>query len=123
MTTFVLRIFIFLLLPLLLAGAVVVLDRTASSTERRLEVFLIFLFALGVAGSGISGFFAHFFLSDLVAQSIGWPAGSPFSGTASRKPAMPSANVYDHKAIHKYQFMWVALPFGVLLLQITATNT
>ena len=78
MTIFALRIFIFSILPLLLAGAVIVLDRTLSSKERRLEVLLIFLFALGVAGSGIGSFFAHLFLSDMVAESIGWPAGSPF---------------------------------------------
>jgi len=38
---------------------------------------LIFLFAIGVAGAGISNFLAHFFLSDIVAESIGWEAGSP----------------------------------------------
>lgn len=78
MTIFALRIFIFFILPLLLAGTVVLLDRATSDRERRIETFLIFLFALGVAGGGISNFFAHFFLSDLVAQSIGWPTGSPF---------------------------------------------
>ena len=31
-----------------------------------------------MAGSGISNFFAHFFLSDMVAEFIGWKAGSPF---------------------------------------------
>jgi hypothetical protein len=31
-----------------------------------------------MAGGGIGNFFAHFFISDLVAESIGWPAGSPF---------------------------------------------
>jgi hypothetical protein len=62
----------------LLAGLVIALDKTVSSRERRLEVLLIFLFGLGVAGSGIGNFIAHFFLSDMVAQSIGWPTGSPF---------------------------------------------
>jgi hypothetical protein len=33
---------------------------------------------LSVAGAGISNFLAHFFLSDIVAESIGWEAGSPF---------------------------------------------
>lgn len=78
MTLFILRIFIFSVLPLLLAGAVIAVDKTASAKEHRLEVLLILLFALGVAGGGIGNFFAHFFLSDLVANSIGWPAGSPF---------------------------------------------
>jgi hypothetical protein len=31
-----------------------------------------------VAGSGIGGFFGHFFISDSVAESIGWPTGNPF---------------------------------------------
>jgi hypothetical protein len=38
----------------------------------------VYLFGLGVAGSGIGGFFGHFFISDSVAQSIGWPVGNPF---------------------------------------------
>jgi hypothetical protein len=54
------------------------LDKTVSSRERRIEVLLIFMLALGVAGSGIGNFFAHFFLSDVVARSIGWPTGNPF---------------------------------------------
>ena len=78
MTLFAIRIIIFSILPLLMAGAVILIDRTASSRERKLEVFLIFLFALSVAGSGIGNFFGHLFLSDLVAESIGWPAGNPF---------------------------------------------
>ncbi len=73
-----LRIFVFTLLPLLLAGAVILFDSSTSSKERRLETVLIFLFAIAVAGSGISNFVAHFFLSDVVAESIGWEAGSPF---------------------------------------------
>ena len=78
MTIFALRIFMFTILPLLFAGAQIWLDKSTNSRDRRLEVVLIYLFALSVAGSGIGNFFAHFFLSDLVAESIGWPAGSPF---------------------------------------------
>ena len=78
MILFAIRIIIYSILPLLMAGAVILIDKTASTRERRLEVFLIFLFALGVAGSGFGGFFGHLFLSDQVAESIGWPIGSPF---------------------------------------------
>lgn len=78
MTIFTIRIIIFTILPLLLAGEVLLIDRSAASRERNLETFLIFLFALGVAGSGIGGFFGHLFLSDQVAEAVGWPAGSPF---------------------------------------------
>ena len=31
-----------------------------------------------MAGSGIGGFFGHVFISDQVAESIGWPTGNPF---------------------------------------------
>jgi hypothetical protein len=54
------------------------LDRSSRSRERRLEIFLLYLFGFGVAGSGIGGSFGHFFLSDSVAESTGWPTGSPF---------------------------------------------
>lgn len=78
MTIFIVRIIIFSILPLVAAGLVIGLDKTVSSKERRLEVLLIFLFALGVGGGGIANFLAHFFMADLVAASIGWSAGSPF---------------------------------------------
>jgi len=78
MTLVFIRIFMFTLLPLLMAGALVRLDKSSNSRQRRLELFLLFLFSLGVAGNGIGNFFGHFFISDLVAESIGWPAGSPF---------------------------------------------
>jgi hypothetical protein len=41
MTIVALRIFIFTFLPLLLAAAVILLDASVSSRERRLEVFLM----------------------------------------------------------------------------------
>lgn len=78
MGVFLLRVFLFILLPIIVAGALVAFDKSTNTRERKLEVFLIFLFGLGVAGSGIGGFFAHFFLSDAVAEAIGWPAGNPF---------------------------------------------
>jgi hypothetical protein len=73
-----LRIFIFTLLPLLLGGLVIWVDRSVTSRERKLEVLLIFMFAIGVAGSGIFNFISHFFLSDITAEAIGWETGSPF---------------------------------------------
>ena len=54
------------------------LDRTSRSRERRLEIFLLYLFGVGVAGSGLGGFFGHFFISDSVEESIDWPIGNPF---------------------------------------------
>ena len=78
MTIFTIRVTIFTILPLVLAAVVLLVDKSASSRERRIESFMIFLFALGVAGSGIGGFFGHLFLSNQVAENIGWPTGSPF---------------------------------------------
>jgi len=78
MTVVLLRIFMYSILPVLAAASLVGIDRSVRSRERRLELFLLFLFGLGVAGSGLGGFFGHLFISDLVAQSIGWPSGNPF---------------------------------------------
>jgi hypothetical protein len=78
MATFALRIFLFTLFPLLLAGWIIWIDRSAKTKERQLDILLTYLFAVGVGGNGILSFFAHFFLSDVVADSIGWESGSPF---------------------------------------------
>ena len=78
MTVTVLRVFMYSILPLLVGGVHIALDKTVTSRERRSEVLLLYLFALGVGASGISGFLGHFFLSDIVAESIGWPSGNPF---------------------------------------------
>jgi hypothetical protein len=78
MTIYLLRIFLYTLLPLLTAAVLTRLDRQVSNRAQVWELYLLYLFALGVAGSGIGGFFGHLFLSDIVAESIGWEAGSPF---------------------------------------------
>jgi len=78
MTVFVVRILVFTVLPVVIAAVVAHLDPAAHSRRRRLELYLIWLFGLGVAGSGIGGFIGHLFLADIVAESIGWPTGSPF---------------------------------------------
>jgi 4-amino-4-deoxy-L-arabinose transferase-like glycosyltransferase len=78
MGTVALRVFIYSILPLLLAVGHLGLDKSSKSRERKLEIFLLYLFGVGVAGSGIGGFFGHFFISDSVAESIGWPTGNPF---------------------------------------------
>jgi 4-amino-4-deoxy-L-arabinose transferase-like glycosyltransferase len=72
------RVFLFGLLPLVLAATHVWLDERVRHRAQRLEVFMLYMLAVGVAGSGIGGFFAHAFLADEVANSVGWPAGSPF---------------------------------------------
>lgn len=78
MEEFLVRTALYTLLPLVLGAGVVLFDRTAVGTARRLEAFLVPLFIVGIAGGGISAFFAHTFLSDYVAGAIGWPLGNPF---------------------------------------------
>lgn len=75
---FVTRVFAYSLLPLLLAAGHILLDSEARTRPRRLELFILYLLAISVGANGLSGAFGHLFLSDLVAESIGWPAGSPF---------------------------------------------
>ncbi len=74
---FMIRAFSYLVLPLLLAGIAIIVDKRAKTRERRLETLTIFMFAFGAA-SGVAGALGHFFASDAVAEAIGWPAGSPF---------------------------------------------
>ncbi|MGZ8693656.1 MAG: DUF6790 family protein [Gaiellaceae bacterium] len=77
-TTVAVRVVAFSGLPVLLAALHVRLDAGAKDRLRKAEVYLVYLFVLGVAASGLSGFFGHVFAPDAVAESIGWPKGSPF---------------------------------------------
>ena len=54
------------------------LDRQARTPARRIELVMIYLFAISLGANGIGGAFGHLFLSDQVAEGIGWAAGSPF---------------------------------------------
>jgi hypothetical protein len=72
------RLFAFSVLPLLLATLHVRLGAGAKGRLRTAEVYLIYLFMLGVAAGGLSGFFGHVFTPDTVAESINWPKGNPF---------------------------------------------
>jgi hypothetical protein len=72
------RVFAFSVLPVLLAALHVRLDTSARDRLWKIEVYLIYLFMLGVGASGLSGFFGHVFTPDAVAESIDWPKGSPF---------------------------------------------
>jgi 4-amino-4-deoxy-L-arabinose transferase-like glycosyltransferase len=78
MDSVAIRVFAFSVLPVVIAVGHLGLDSSSRRRERRLELFLLYLFGVGVAGSGIGGFFGHVFISDPVAESIGWPTGNPF---------------------------------------------
>ena len=72
------RLFAYSLLPLLLATAHILLSKESRSGARRIAIFIVYLLAISVGANGLGGAFGHLFLSDLVAEGIGWPTGSPF---------------------------------------------
>jgi uncharacterized membrane protein YphA (DoxX/SURF4 family) len=78
MSTFILRIIVYVVLPLLLAAAHIALDRGARTREHRLELFMLYLLGISAGANGIGGFTGHLFASDQVAEAVGWPAGNPF---------------------------------------------
>jgi len=75
---FFVRVFAYSITPLLLATAHMLLDRQTRTTAQRIELFMVYLLAISVGANGLGGAFGHLFLSDLVAEGVGWPAGSPF---------------------------------------------
>jgi len=75
---FFVRLFAYSIIPLLLASAHLLLDRHARTPARRIELFTVYLLAISVGASGLGGAFGHLFLSDLIAEGVGWPVGSPF---------------------------------------------
>ncbi|MBN1248845.1 MAG: hypothetical protein JXC32_14385 [Anaerolineae bacterium] len=78
MDVFLVRTTLYVVLPLVVAAVISALDPTVRTRAQKLEVTLIYLFGLGVAGSGIGGAIGHLFLSDQVAEAVGWTTGSPF---------------------------------------------
>jgi hypothetical protein len=46
--------------------------------KRTLEIFLLYFLVVGYGFGSIWGFVGHMFLSDQIAQDIGWATGSPF---------------------------------------------
>lgn len=72
------RVFAYSLLPLILATAHILLSKQTRSLAQRIEIFIMYLLAISVGANGLGGAFGHLFLSDLVAEGIGWPTGSPF---------------------------------------------
>jgi hypothetical protein len=49
-----------------------------TSARGRLEHVLLYLLFFGYGAGGLWNFSGHFFAADMVAASVGWPAGSPF---------------------------------------------
>lgn len=70
-------IYIFLMVTLI--GAVLHLFLSKTRTKNRIfEVFLLWFLVVMVGIGSIWAFMGHIFFADMVAATIGWPAGSPF---------------------------------------------
>lgn len=51
---------------------------SASGKRERVEMILLYMLVLGLGTAGLWMFVGHYWMSDQVAGSIGWAAGSPF---------------------------------------------
>lgn len=119
MTLVALRILVFTFAPLLLAWLVIRIDKSVTSTERKFEIILVLLFAIAVAGNGIFSFFGHLFLSDVVAESIGWEKGSPFQ--LEMAFANLAIGLLGMGAVSRRDGFWEATVIAVTVLGVGAT--
>lgn len=85
---FFVRIFAYTFLPLLPAGGHLLLGRPARTPARRIELFMLYLFAISVGANGLGGAFGYLFLSDLVAEGVGWEAGILMRNHAASQSAV-----------------------------------
>ncbi len=70
--------YIFILIAIVGAVLHLFLSKTPKTTNRVFEVFLIWFLFIMVGIGCIWAFIGHVFLSNMVAATIGWPAGNPF---------------------------------------------
>ncbi len=71
-----LNVYITLFSIVISAGIHLILSR---KTSTRIKIEIVLMHAIGISGfMGIVNFIGHAFFSDVLANSIGWPAGNPF---------------------------------------------
>ncbi len=71
-------IYIFLIVTLIGAVLHLFLSKAEKTKNRIFEVFLLWFLFIMVGIGSIWAFMGHVFLSNMVAATIGWPAGNPF---------------------------------------------
>jgi uncharacterized protein DUF6790 len=74
----VMPFYLYLVLTLAVAAIHLVRDVRARSAQRVAEVLLQWFLVIFLGMVGVFGFIGHTVFADMVAGSIGWPAGSPF---------------------------------------------
>jgi hypothetical protein len=70
--------FIFIAIVLIAFGIHMAIKKESRSREKIVETLLFYMLLFFVGFSGLMAFMGHIFMADKVAQSIGWPTGSPF---------------------------------------------
>jgi hypothetical protein len=70
--------YIFIIITITAALLNLFLSKTPKTVNRVFEVFLVWFLFIMVGIGSIWAFIGHVFLSDLIAATIGWPAGNPF---------------------------------------------
>lgn len=72
--------FFFIFLTLTAAGCLIslLINRKHLSKQKVIDIVLFYLLLIQVGLTGLWAFIGHIFMSDHVAQSIGWATGSPF---------------------------------------------
>ena len=69
---------LFFLLAVVLASLHLLFGKSPRTPLRITELLLVYLLVFSCGIGGLYAFMGHVFASDAVAQSIGWPVGSPF---------------------------------------------
>lgn len=71
-------IFIFLLLTIIGAVLHLFISKAPKTKNRIIEILLLWFLLVMVGFGAIWAFIGHVFLANMIAATIGWPAGSPF---------------------------------------------
>jgi hypothetical protein len=71
-------IYIFIILTIICPILQIFLTKTPKTKNRIIEIFLLWIFLILIGFGSIWAFIGHVFFANMVAASIGWPAGSPF---------------------------------------------
>ena len=71
------RVIGLVVVPLIAAAVHIAVAGVRKRHDAR-EILLRYVLGISIGVNGIFAFVGHFFFSDMVAASIGWPAGNPF---------------------------------------------
>lgn len=94
------------------------MDRRPRTAARVVEIVLLYLLVIFVGVGGILGAFAHIFMADQTALSIGWQPGSPFQFEVAM--ANLAFGVLGILCIWKRGGFWTATGIGIAVFYLGA---